>query len=97
MENQTVDYASPPVMAQTLIATMRNIGMRVRLDDSGALSVGPSRMVWESDREIIKELKEHMILALQAEQGIHHPVDKEVHVSGSLDEPEWISQPGMDF
>lgn len=68
MSDTYIDYASPEVMAQTLMDTMRHIGMHVRLNHQGGLNIGPSNMVWESDKEIIRELKPYMIDILKREE-----------------------------
>jgi hypothetical protein len=62
------EFSTPEVMAETLLTTMRQIGLRVRLTAQGELRIGPSDMLWPYDRELIEELKPHLVVLLKQEQ-----------------------------
>jgi hypothetical protein len=61
-------FSDPEVMAETLLLTMRQIGLRVRLTAQGELRIGPQDMLWPYDRELIAELKPQLVTILEQEQ-----------------------------
>lgn len=60
-------FPDPAEAAQTLLETMRAIGLRVRLTVQGELRIGPQHMLWPYDIETITELKPELIEILQKE------------------------------
>ncbi|WP_163097814.1 hypothetical protein GL267_010175 [Acidithiobacillus ferrianus] len=68
VHDQEPKFSDPEVMAETLLTTMRQIGLRVRLTAQGELRIGPSDMLWPYDRELIEELKPHLVALLKQEQ-----------------------------
>lgn len=70
VHDQEPMFTDPEVMAETLLLTMRAIGLRVRLTAQGELRIGPSDMLWPYDRELIEELKPQLVTILKQEQ--HH-------------------------
>ncbi len=67
VHDQEPKFSDPEVMAETLLTTMRQIGLRVRLTAQGELRIGPSDMLWPYDREHIEELKPQLVTLLKQE------------------------------
>lgn len=58
-------YDDPDVMAETLILTLRRIGIRVWLDSRQTLRIVPKTKLADYDLQVIDELHEPMIRALR--------------------------------
>ncbi len=54
--------------ARALLQAIREAGMYARIDDQGRLRVGPSSMVWESDRRTITRYRDALVDLLTHEE-----------------------------
>jgi hypothetical protein len=53
--------------ARALLQAIREAGMYARIDDLGRLRVGPSSMLWDSDRRTIARYRDTLVDILRAE------------------------------
>ncbi|AEK58636.1 hypothetical protein Atc_1988 [Acidithiobacillus caldus SM-1] len=55
------------VAARALLQAIREAGMYARIDAQGQLRVGPSAMVWDSDRRTIAHYRDALVEILKTE------------------------------
>lgn len=67
VHDQEPMFTDPEVMAETLLTTMRAIGLQVHLTAQGELRIEPSDRLWSYDKELIEELKPQIVTKLERE------------------------------